>query len=100
MVRYNAYSYLGSDAPDVVESSQANLFQENMIVGSLQIFESMDAVGTQFVGNSFENAVTIRFDDATRTVTTANPGLNNTKRKVNNGASVDEKSGYGYEPTY
>ena len=100
LLRYNAYSYLGSDAPHVVESgrSQDNLFQENTIVGSLETLKIMDADGTQFVGNSFEDAVTIRFDDAARTVMSGNTGLNNTKLKVNNGATFDEKSDYGFEP--
>eukprot|EP00904_Undaria_pinnatifida_P009115 jgi/Undpi1/5333/HiC_scaffold_2.g00614.m1 len=98
--KYNAYSYLGSDAPHVVESgrSQDNLFQENTIVGSLETLKIMDADGTQFVGNLFEDAVTIRFDDAARTVMSGNTGLNNTKLKVNNGATFDEKSDYGFEP--
>ena len=100
--RYNAYSYLGSDAPDVVESgrSQNDLFQDNKIVGSLETLKIMDADGTQFIGNSFEHARTIRFNDATRTVMSGNTGLQDTELKVNNGSSFDEKSDYGYEPVY
>ena len=100
--RYNAYSYLGSDAPDVVESgrSQDSVFQENTIIGGIETLKIMDADGTQFFGDSFEDAVTIRFDDATRTVMSGNTGLNGTKLKVQNGASFDGKSDFGFKPTY
>ena len=102
LARHNAYSYLGSDAPDVVESgrSQDSCFQENTIIGGIETLKIMDADGTQFVGDSFEDAVTIRFDDATRTVMSGNTGLNGTKLKVQNGASFDRKSDFGFEPTY
>ena len=102
LARYNAYSYLGSDAPDVVESgrSQDSVFQENTIIGGIETLKIMDADGTQFFGDSFEDAVTIRFDDATRTVMSGNTGLNGTKLKVQNGASFDRKSDFGFEPTY
>ncbi|CAM9125414.1 unnamed protein product, partial [Laminaria digitata] len=102
MTGYNAYAYLGSDAPDVVESerSQENFFPENTIVGGIETLKIMDADGTEFIGNSFEDAVTIRFDDAVRTVMSGNTGPNDTKLKVNNGASFDKKSDYGFEPIY
>ena len=102
LARHNAYSYLGSDAPDVVESgrSQDSFFQENTIIGGIETLKIMDADGTQFFGDSFEDAVTIRFDDATRTVMSGNTGLNGTKLKVQNGASFDRKSDFGFEPTY
>ncbi|CAN0204819.1 unnamed protein product, partial [Laminaria digitata] len=100
--RYNAYSYLGTDAPDVVESgrSKDNCFQENTIVGGIETLKIMDADGTEFIGNSFEDAVTIRFDDAARTVMSGNTGLTDTKLKVHNGASFDKRADYGFEPIY
>ena len=100
--RYNTYSYLGSDAPDVVESgrSRDNCFQENTIIGGIETLKIMDADGTEFIGNSFEDAVTIRFDDSTRTVMSGNTGLDDARLKVHNGASFDRKSDYGFEPIY
>lgn len=79
---------------------QDNLFQHNTIIGGIETLKIMDADGTQFVGNSFENAVTIRFDDATKTVMSGNTGLHGTKLKVQNGASFDKKSDYGFEPIH
>ncbi|CAN0436875.1 unnamed protein product, partial [Scytosiphon promiscuus] len=100
--KYNAYAYLGSDAPDVVESgrSQDNVFEENIIIGGTETLKIMDADGTQFVGNVFEDAATIRFDDATRTVMSGNIGLNDAKLKVHNGASFDRQSDFGFEPIH
>ena len=100
--RYNAYSYLGSDAPDVVESGQSkdNCFQENTIIGGIETLKIMDADGTEFIGNSFEDAVTIHFDDSTRTVMLGNTGLNDARLKLHNGASFDRQSEYGLEPIY
>eukprot|EP00904_Undaria_pinnatifida_P009109 jgi/Undpi1/5328/HiC_scaffold_2.g00609.m1 len=98
--KYNTYSYLGSDAPDVVESgrSQDNEFHDNHIIGGVESIKLMDADGTKFIDNTFEDATTIRFNDATKTVMVGNIGLNNTKLKVTNGASFDASSDYGFEP--
>ena len=84
----------------MVESgrSQDNCFQENTIIGGVETLKIMDADGTQFIGNSFEDALTMRFDDATRTVMSGNTGLHGTKLKVRNGASFDETSDFGFEP--
>lgn len=59
----------------------------------------MDADGTQFIDNTFEDARTIRFNDARKTVMSGNSGLDNIKLKVTNGASFDPSSDYGFEPT-
>ncbi|CAN0523061.1 unnamed protein product, partial [Scytosiphon promiscuus] len=98
--RYNTYTYLGSDAPDVADSgrSQDNVFQENTIVGGLESIKLMDSDGTQFIDNVFEDAKTIRVTDARNTLMSGNTGLNNSKLKVANGASFDARSDSGYEP--
>ncbi|CAM9817868.1 unnamed protein product, partial [Laminaria digitata] len=98
--RYNTYSYLGSDAPDVADSgrSQDNVFQENNIIGGVESIKLLDADGTQFIDNTFEDATTIRFNDAKKTLMSGNIGLNMSKLKVVNGASFDASSDYGFEP--
>lgn len=98
--RYNTYSYLGSDAPDVVMSgrSQDNVFRDNTIIGGKESLKIMTADGTQFIDNTFLDALTIRFDNATKTTMSGNTGLTDVKLKVANGASFDEKSDYGFEP--
>lgn len=100
MPRYNTYTYLGSDAPDVADSgrSQDNVFQENTIVGGAESIKLMDSDGTQFIDNIFEDAKTIRFTDARNTLMSGNTGLNNSKLKVANGASFDARSDSGFEP--
>ena len=80
--------------------AQETLFQKNHIVGGVETLKLMDAIGTHFVGNLLEDAVTIPFDDAARTAMSGNIGLINIKLKVDKGASLDEKSVYGYEPIY
>ena len=98
--RYNAYSYLGTDAPDVVDSgrSQDNTFRENNLIGSLESIKLLDADGTQFIDNIFEDATTIRFNDARKTLMSGNVGLDKTKLKVANGATFDARSDDGFEP--
>ncbi|CAM9147288.1 unnamed protein product, partial [Laminaria digitata] len=98
--KYNTYSYLGSDAPDVVLSgrSQDNIFRDNTLIGGKETLKIMTADGTQFLDNTFEQALTIRFDNATKTTMSGNTGLTNAKLKVANGASFDERSDYGFEP--
>lgn len=99
-LRYNTYSYLGSDAPDVVMSgrSQDNIFRDNTLIGGKESLKITTADGTQFIDNAFHEALTIRFDNATKTTMSGNTGLTGVKLKVANGASFDEKSDYGFEP--
>ncbi|CAM9855811.1 unnamed protein product, partial [Laminaria digitata] len=99
--KYNTYTYLGSDAPDVVDSgrSQGNIFQENTIIGGLESIKIKEADGTQFIDNKFEDATTIRFDDATGTIMTGNTGLDDAELKVTNGSCFDESSDSEYTPT-
>ena len=84
----------------MVESgrSQDNEFHDNHIIGGVESIKLMDADGTKFIDNTFEDATTIRFNDAKKTVMVGNIGLNNTKLKVANGASFDASSDYGFEP--
>ena len=101
MGRFNTFSYLGSDAPEVSESgrSQDNVFKGNTIIGGLESIKIKEADGTQFIDNSFKDASTIRFVDAKRTLMLGNTGLDDSKLKIASGASFDKSSDYGFEPT-
>ena len=98
--RYNVFSYLGSDGPDVVDSgrSQANIFQDNTFIGGLESLKIKEADGTQFIDNKFEDVKTIRFDDATETLMSGNSGLGDIELKVRNSACFDEDSDDEFEP--
>lgn len=100
LLRYTIFFYLGADLPEVEWSgqTQSNLFQENIIVGGIESLTVKESDGNQFVDNAFEDAATIRFDDAARTVMLGNTGLDDTRLKVTNGASFDKISDKGYEP--
>lgn len=99
--RFNTFSYLGADAPEVGNSgrSQDNIFKENTIVGGLESIKIKEADGTQFLDNTFKDASTIRFVDAKKTLMSGNIGLDDSKLKVSSGASFDKSSDYGFEPT-
>ena len=101
LLRYNIYSYLGSDAPDVVDSgrSQDNILRENIISGGLESIKLKEADGTQFIDNAFDNVTTIRFDNVTETLMSGNTGLDDAVVKVDNDACFDEASDDAYEPT-
>lgn len=100
-IRYNVFSYLGSDAPDVVSSgrSQNNIFTENTLIGSEESLKIKEADGTQFVDNIFESADTLRFDDATGNVMQGNTGLDSVTLKVAYGACFDSESDSDFTPT-
>ena len=101
MIRYNTFTYFGSDAPDVVDSgrSQGNIFQNNTISGGLESVKIKEADGTQFINNTFDRARMIRFDDSTETLMSGNTGLDDAVVKVDNDACFDEASDDAYEPT-
>lgn len=75
--RYNAYSYLGSDLPETVESgrSQNNVFSQNTLVGAEESVKIKEADGTQFLDNHFEDASVLRFENATMNLVQGNTGL-------------------------
>ena len=78
--------------------SQDNIFRDNTLIGGKESLKITTADGTQFIDNTFHEALTIRFDNATKTTMSGNTGLTGVKLKVANGASFDEKSDYGFEP--
>ena len=93
-IRYNAYTYLGSDTPDVVDTGrpQNNIFRENAFIGGQETLKIKEADGTQFLDNTFVDATTIRFDDAKETFMSGNTGLDATRLKLANGACLDGES--------
>ncbi|CAN0159350.1 unnamed protein product [Scytosiphon promiscuus] len=112
-VQYNAYSYLGSDLPETVESgrSQNNVFSENTFRGAGETIKIKEADGTQFIDNVFEAEESVvpvvRFDDATMNLMVGNTGLDPAadedaeggfELKVSNGACFDGESDAGFEP--
>lgn len=111
--RYNAYSYLGSDAPETVSSgrSQNNIFSQNTFRGAGETIKIKEADGTQFLDNTFDveegEIPVVRFDNATMNVMQGNEGLDadaaegeegGFELKVDNGACFDGESDAGYEP--
>ena len=98
--RFDTYSYLGSDAPDVVGSgrSQDNVFENTTIIGGLERIKLIHADGTQFTDNTLDDATTIRFNDGQKTVMTGKIGLKNSNLQVTNGAYFDLMPDYGLDP--
>lgn len=98
--RYNFFTYLGSDAPDVVASgrSQDNKFISNFVRGGLETIKLKESDGTTFQDNEFVDAITIRFDNATEMRILGNKGLDDAELKVVNGACFDNDSDDRYTP--
>ena len=57
--------------------------------------EQTKLMGTKLINNTFDDATTMRFNDAKKTVMMGNIGLNNNNLKVANGASFIAHSDYG-----
>lgn len=98
--RYNAYTYLGSDLPDVVDSGRSNnnKYIDNVISGGLETIKLKESDDMIFEDNEFTDAVTIRFDDATGMIMTGNTGLDGVTLKVANGACFDASSDSDFTP--
>ena len=100
ILRYNVYTYEGSDDPWVVDSGrpQDNIFSENTIIGGDESIKLTTADGTQFTDNAFEDADTIRFKDCEDTLMSGNTGLDDVTLKVTDGSCFDEDSDSAYTP--
>ena len=100
VLRYNVYTYLGSDAPWVVDSgrSQDNIITGNTIIGGPESIKLGSADGTEFIDNAFEDPAKIRFQDSTGTVMSGNTGLNGVKLRITDGACFDAKSDSAFTP--
>lgn len=101
IVRYNVFTYEGSDDPWVVDSgrSQDNVFSDNTIIGGDESIKLKEADGTQFIDNAFEDADTIRFHDCEDTLMSGNTGLDDVELKVTGGSCFDDDSDSDYTPT-
>lgn len=71
-------------------------------MGGEETIKIQEADGTQFLDNVFEDALVVRFDDATMSLMQGNTGLDveggEVELKVDNGACFDGDSDGGYEP--
>lgn len=84
VLRYNIYTYEGSDAPWVTNSgrSQRNQFKRNTIIGGDEAIKLGSADFTRFNGNTFQDASKIRFQDSTKTVMKNNKGLDDVEMRI------------------
>ena len=100
VLRYNVFTYEGSDAPWVMDSGrlQDNTFSHNTIIGARESIELTVADGTAFVDNTFKNTKTIRFEDSMGTVMSGNTGLDRIKLKVTDGSCFNQRSDAAYNP--
>lgn len=98
--RYNAYTYLGSDSPDVVDSGRSNnnKYIDNVISGGLETIKLKESDKMIFEDNEFTDAVTIRFDDATGIIMIGNTGLDGATLKVAHGACFNASSDSDFTP--
>lgn len=102
--RYNAFTYVGSDAPDTDEGKDGrpydNTYSGNTMSGATESIKLKDADGMVFENNKFtgDNLV-IRFDNSTDTVMTGNTGLGSVELKVFNEACFSSESDAEYTPT-
>ena len=71
---------------------QDNLFQDNAITGGDESTTLASADGTEFVDNTFTDAMMIRFEDCTGTVMTGNSGLDDVNLKVTDGSCFDSSA--------
>ena len=62
------------------------------MIGGAESLKIKEADGTRFIKNTFVNATTIRFDNATETLMSGNTGLDDVELKVINGACFDGNS--------
>lgn len=92
--------YEGSDDPWVADSgrSQDNRFTRNTLVGGLETIKLASADGTKLNGNTFQNAVKIRFENCTGTVMSNNAGLDAAELRITEGACFHRASDAAFVP--
>lgn len=100
ILRYNVYTYEGSDDPWVADSgrSQDNIFSDNTISGGQESIKLSMADGTEFIDNTFKSAKTVRFEDCEGTLMSGNTGLDKVSLKVSDGSCFNKKSDRDYKP--
>lgn len=99
-LRYNVYTYDGTDEPWVVASGrlQNNIFSDNTITGGTETIKLRVADGTEFLDNKFEEATTARFEDCSGTLLSGNTGLDGTKLRITDGSCFGKGSDNTYTP--
>lgn len=98
--RYNVFIYEGSDHPWVTDSgrSQNNLFRRNTLVGGLESIKITSADRARLNGNTFQDAIKIRFENSTGTVMLNNSGLDTVDLRVTEGACFHRASDAAFVP--
>lgn len=99
-LRYNVYTYMGSDLPDVAATGRPlnNKFVGNTMTGAVETLKLKESDGTLFEDNMFTDATVLRLEDATA-IMMGNKGLGNTHLKATDGACYDPSSDPGFTPT-
>lgn len=84
VLRYNIYTYEGTDEPWVADSNRmdGNRFTRNTIVGSPESIKLVSADFTRFSLNTFDDVTKIRFEDSTNTIIKLNTGLDDAKMTI------------------
>ena len=101
VLRYNVYTYEGSDAPTVVASGRLkdNVVKNNIIIGGgKETIKLKAADGLQIVDNTFINPAKTRFQDCFGTVVSGNTGLDGIRVRVTHGSCFDASSDAAYTP--
>ncbi|CAM9570770.1 unnamed protein product, partial [Hapterophycus canaliculatus] len=101
--KYNAFTYVGSDAPDTEEGkdgrSYENTYTGNTMSGGVETIKLKDSDDMVFENNAFTgDDLVIRFDNCTETVLKGNTGLGNVELKVLN-TCFSSESDDEYTPT-
>lgn len=101
VVRYNVYTYEGSDLPAVVASGRLknNIVRDNTIIGGgKETIKLKAADGLQIIDNTFINPAKTRFQDSFGTVISGNTGLDGIRVRVTYGSCFDASSDAAYTP--
>ena len=100
VLRYNVYTYEGSDDPWVADSGRMknNVIRDNTINGSPESIKLGEADGTEFIDNTFEDPAKIRFEDCSGTIMSGNTGLDDVELTINDGACFDDTSDSAFIP--
>lgn len=101
-LRYNVYTYEGSDSPTVVDSGRLknNIVRGNTIIGGgKESIKLKAADGTQIIDNTFQDPTSKnRFQDSIGTVISGNTGLDGVGLRVTFGSCFDASSDPAYVP--
>lgn len=78
---------------------QDNVFSDNTIDGADESIKLKQADGTQFTGNTFTKAGTVRFDDCEKTYMSGNTGLGDAEVKIDGACFDGDSDSEKYTPS-